>query len=134
MAQVQKLLLPYRVPELTDGPKGEYLGERMSQEACKLMENRDKSKPFFMYYACFNVHGPYMGKDSLVQYYQEKLKEMLANEKQTNPVMAAMLHSMDQELEVILNKLDELELTDNTMVIFASDNGGVHWEWVRKRQ
>ncbi|MCH2208982.1 MAG: sulfatase [Lentisphaerales bacterium] len=124
---------PYRVPELEDGEKGEYLGERMSREACELLEKRDQSKPFFMYYACFNVHGPYMGKDSLVKYYEEKLKKMPEENKQTNPVMAAMLHSMDNELEVILNKLDELKLTDNTLVVFASDNGGVHWEMGKKK-
>ena len=92
-----------------------------------------------MYYACFNVHGPYQGKDSLIQYYEKKLKTMPSDNKQTNPVMAAMLHGMDQELETILNKLDELNLSPLRqkrpfhLVIFTSDNGGVHWEMGKKK-
>ncbi|MCM8530939.1 MAG: sulfatase [Lentisphaeraceae bacterium] len=125
---------PYRVPDLADGPKGEYLGERMSKEACKLLENRDKDKPFFMYYSCFNAHGPYEAKEDLIKFYEEKLKKMPADNKQTNPVMAAMLHAMDKEFEVLLNKLDDLKIADNTMVIFASDNGGVHWEMGKKKK
>ncbi|MGB0414170.1 MAG: sulfatase [Coraliomargarita sp.] len=124
---------PYKVPDFPQGPEGEYIGERMAQEACKLLESRDKDKPFFMYYACFNVHSPYQAKQDLIEYYEKKLKSMPADTKQTNPVMAAMLHGMDQELEVLLDKLDELQLTEETLIIFTSDNGGVHWEMSKKK-
>ena len=53
---------PYKVVDFPQGADGEYISERMASEACKLMEKRDKDKPFFMYYACFNVHGPYEAK------------------------------------------------------------------------
>jgi len=125
---------PYKVEDFPQGPEGEYISERMAQEACKLLENRDKNKPFFMYYACFNVHGPYQAKPDLVKYYEKKLKTMPADNKQKNPMMAAMLHAMDQELEVLLNKLDELKLTEETLIIFVSDNGGVHWSMAKKKK
>ncbi len=52
--------------------------------------------------------------------------------KQNNPIMAAMLHAMDHELKVLLDKLDELDLAKDTIVIFTSDNGGCHWSMAKK--
>lgn len=118
---------PYRVPKFPQGPDGEYISERMAQEACKLLEKRNRDQPFFMYYACFNVHSPYECKPDLLAYYEKKLKSMPAENRQTNPVMAAMLHAMDRELKTLLDKLDELKLAQDTLVVFISDNGGVHF-------
>ena len=47
--------------------------------------------------------------------------------------MAAMLHAMDDELQLLLDKLDELQITEETLIIFTSDNGGVHWGTGKKK-
>ncbi len=115
---------PNKIPMLEPGPAGEYICERLTAEACQLMEKRDPKKPFFMYLAHFNVHSPYMAKPELVEYFRKKAD---AKNPQHNPVMAAMIRSMDDSLSAILDKLDALQLSANTLVIFTSDNGGVHW-------
>ena len=113
-----------KVPMLEPGPKGEYICERLTNEAEKLLDERDPEKPFFMYFAHFNVHSPYMAKPDLVEYFKKKADP---ENPQHNPVMAAMLRSMDDSLSTLLNKLDELKIADKTLFIFISDNGGVHW-------
>ncbi len=116
---------PYQnIPDLPDGPEGEYLPERLTQEACKLMEERDQTKPFFMYFAHFNVHSPYQAKDDYVAKYARKSDP---SQGQSHPFMGAMIQAMDESLGGVLDKLDELGIADNTLFIFISDNGGVHW-------
>ncbi len=115
---------PYRIPFLEDGPDGEYICERLTEEAMTLLDNRTDA-PFLMYLAHFNVHGPYQAKQDLIEYYEKKANP--AN-PQHNPVMAAMLHAMDESLGRILDKLDALKLTENTVFIFLSDNGGCNWD------
>ena len=113
-----------KIPMLEPGPKGEYICERLTTEARKLLEERDPDKPFFMYFAHFNVHAPYQAKPELVEHFKEKSDP---KNPQHNPVMAAMLRSMDDSLSALLDKLDQLKLADDTLFVFMSDNGGVHW-------
>lgn len=113
---------PYKTPQFPDGPKGEYIADRLALEANKLLEKRDLDKPFLLYMAHFNVHAPYQARDENVQKYR---KQIDPEGHQKNPVMAAMLEGMDKSTEKVLDKLDELGLTENTIVLFVSDNGGV---------
>lgn len=122
---------PYTVPEFPEGPKGEYIAERMSGEACDLMEKKYRDGPFFMYYAEFNVHGPYSAKKELIDYYALKAEKMGPG-KHRNPIYAAMVHGMDRALGKILDKLDQLGIAGNTLVVFVSDNGGVSWINLKK--
>ncbi len=116
---------PYRIPEIEDGPDGEYICERLTDEACTLLEKGARSdKPFFLYFAHFNVHAPYQAKPELVEHFKRKADPEAT---QRNPVMAAMLYSMDESVGKVLEKLDELQLADDTLVVFVSDNGGCHW-------
>jgi len=115
---------PYNIPMLTPGTNGEYICERLTREACQLLDERDPQKPFFMYLAHFNVHAPYMAKPELVEHFKQKADP---KNPQHNPVMAAMLRSMDDSMSTLLAKLDELNLATNTLFVFLSDNGGVHW-------
>lgn len=115
---------PYHIPKLPNGPKGEHIADRMAIEAGKLLENRDKDKPFFLYFCDFSVHSPYEAEDHLVQKYK---KTADPENPQRNPVMAAMLESMDRGVGKVLNKLDELGLAEDTLVVFVGDNGGVNW-------
>ena len=113
------------IPMLKPGPKGEYICERLTNEACKLLDERDPAKPFFMYFAHFNVHSPYTAKPELVEHFK---KTADSENPQQNPVMAAMIRSMDDSLGQLLDKLDSLNLADDTLFVFLSDNGGVHWK------
>jgi len=111
---------PYKNPELKDGPEGEYLTDRLTEEALKFIEtNRDK--PFFLYLPHYAVHTPIRAKKEMIGKYEAKEP----SNGQGNPTYAAMIESTDQGVGRMMAKLDELGLTDDTIVIFSSDNGGV---------
>jgi arylsulfatase A len=115
---------PFDLPDLRGGPKGEYLTDRLSDEAERfLTENRDK--PFFLYMPEFAVHLPLEGKKDLVEKYTAKLA---GAESQNNPVYAAMVESVDQGVGRLRRKLDERGITDRTVVMLTSDNGGLCYE------
>ncbi|MDZ8118430.1 sulfatase-like hydrolase/transferase [Pontiella agarivorans] len=100
------------------GPEREgdiYLTDRLGDHAVGFIE-RHKDKPFF-YYLAFNApHSPMQAKTSL--------KPQVAHLKtEATKMYGAMLLSMDENIGKVLDKLDELGLTENTLVAFASDNG-----------
>jgi arylsulfatase A-like enzyme len=111
---------PYQNENLHDGPQGEYLTDRLTEEALKFLET-NKDNPFFLYLPHYAVHTPIQAKKKLIEKYKAKTPTGL----QKNPAFAAMIESVDQGAGKILAKLDELKLTENTVVIFTSDNGGV---------
>ncbi len=87
-------------------------------------------KPFFAFVSHFTVHHALYAPDSLVQKYVNK--GFPINSEYTNRPSAkylAMINHFDNSVGRILNKLDELGIANNTMVIFASDNGGVNSYW-----
>lgn len=103
-----------------DGPVGEYITDRLTDEAVKYIEaNRDQ--PFFLNLWHHAVHGPWGHKPEITQTFVGKKDP---RGKQANPIMASMLKSVDESLGRIMDKLDELKLTDDTIFIFFSDNGG----------
>jgi arylsulfatase A-like enzyme len=111
---------PWRIPTLTEGKDGEYLTDRIADEAVKFIE-RTRDRPFFLYLPHFAVHTPIQGRADLVAKYQAKLKAGLTH---TNAGYAAMLDSLDAGVGRIRAKLEELKLDDRTIIIFTSDNGG----------
>jgi arylsulfatase A len=108
------------MPGLEKAEAGEYLTDRLALEAEKFIEAH-KDKPFFLYLPHYAVHTPLRAKPALIDHY--KLKPKAGS--QSNPVYAAMVESMDEAVGRVLKKLDDLKLTDNTLVIFTSDNGGL---------
>jgi len=110
---------PYKNPELSNGPDGEYLTDRLTDEALKFIE-ANKNRPFFLYMTHYAVHTPIQAKAELTAKYQDKPP----SNGQDNPKYAAMIDSVDQGVGRMMDKLDELNLTDNTVVFFFSDNGG----------
>ncbi|MBM4048493.1 MAG: hypothetical protein FJ279_25600, partial [Planctomycetes bacterium] len=113
---------------LKDGPPGEYLTDRLTDEALKFItENRDR--PFFLNFWHHAVHSPWMAKEDYIKRYFGK-KDPRGH--QGNPIMAAMLKSADESLGRLLDKLDELKLSENTILIFFSDNGGVDFSAARE--
>ena len=110
---------PYRISTLADGPEGEYLTDRMGREAVRFIEENRK-KPFFLYLPFFTVHTPIQSKPELIEKYQQK-------DRNINPAYAGMVESLDQAVGNVLMALERLNLDDNTIVVFTSDNGGLSW-------
>lgn len=116
---------PYKNPTLEEGPEGEYLPERLCEEASKFISAK-RDKPFFLYYATYLVHTPLQGKDDVVEKYKAKIEKGESTEEHYNPVYAAMIEALDNSLGQVMKTLDETGQRDNTLIIFLSDNGGVY--------
>lgn len=110
----------HHVGTITDGPDGEYITDRLTDEAIAFVET-NQDRPFFLNFWHYAVHGPWGHKE---EYTREFANKSDPRGLQQNPIMASMLKSVDESLDRLLNRLDELELTDNTLFIFYSDNGG----------
>ncbi len=138
---------PYGNPRLEDGQDGEYLTDRQTDEAIKFIEN-SADKPFFVYLSYYAVHNPMQGKDELVRKFTRRADSLGLTEKQaftrekdwirstmsnnfkeriiqSNPVYAAMIYSVDENIGKLTRRLEELGIEDNTIIIFTSDNGGL---------
>ncbi len=93
----------------------------LTQHALKFLdESRDK--PFLLYLSHHVVHRPIMEHPDLIYKYKEKSGSDLPT---SNPIMGAMIERMDTSIGQVLDKLEELNLMDNTVVVFYSDNGGL---------
>ena len=110
---------PYCLPRIENGPKDEYLTDRLTDEAIKLIKER-KDNPFFLNLAHYAVHIPLQAKDDKIKKYREIAEKSDTN---FNVEYAAMIESVDESVHKILNTLKEENLIENTLIIFASDNG-----------
>lgn len=128
---------PYHNPQLPDGPEGEYLTDRITDETIRFIrENKDR--PFLAYVSFYTVHLPLQAKAGKIKKYEAKRDglpnhgdEFVLNEKtwtkqfQDHPVYAAMIESMDENIGRLLATLEETGLAERTIVVFTSDNGGM---------
>lgn len=141
----KKYFSPYGNPRLDDGPKGEHLPDRLATETAKFIE-KNKDKPFLAYLAFYSVHTPLISRPDLKAKYEAKAKKLnllskpqFAPEEQNLPIKqkrqvrivqshatyGGMVEAMDAAVGKVLNKLDELGLAENTLVVLMSDNGGL---------
>ena len=104
---------------LDEGSEGEYLTDRLTSEAIKFVE-QTKDKPFFLYMAHHAVHTPLKAPQTLVDKYQKKTK----GKYQTNAIYAAMVENLDWNVGRLCHAIDSLGLSENTLIVFYSDNGG----------
>jgi arylsulfatase A-like enzyme len=111
---------PYNISNISQGPDGEYLTDRLTDEAITYIES-NKDARFFLFMSYYTVHTPLQGKEQIIKKYREKG----GSNGQENQVYAAMVESMDENIGRILSKLDETNLAENTIVVFTSDNGGL---------
>ena len=98
----------------------QHIEDRMAQEAVAFLEHHS-DEPFFLNYWMFSVHAPFDAKPALIDAYRDAVDP---TNPQRSPTYAAMIESMDDAVGTLLDALDRLDLADNTIVIFASDNGG----------
>jgi arylsulfatase A len=111
---------PYNIDTIEQGPRGEYITDRLGDEAVQFIRD-NAQRPFFLYLPHFAVHTPIQAKKKLIERYQANVREGMNH---TNAAYAAMIHSMDQTIGQIRSTLDELAIADRTIIIFTSDNGG----------
>lgn len=117
---------PYEgIDDIIELSSGEYLTERLTDEACKIIKTKHSS-PYFLYLAHYNVHSPYEAKENLINKYKEKLVTNPST-RHKHPIMSAMIQSLDESVGKIINTIEENDLRDNTIVIVMGDNGGVDW-------
>ncbi|MGK7395252.1 MAG: sulfatase [Candidatus Cyclobacteriaceae bacterium M3_2C_046] len=103
--------------------KGTYLTDQLAKEAVNFI-NDHKDSPFLVYLTFYAVHIPLQPKDSLFEIYQEKARTN-PGPHQDNPYYAAMVKSMDEGVGRVMKALEANDLSDNTLVFFMSDNGGL---------
>lgn len=145
---------PYGLKNLPDGPEGEYLTDRITDEAIGLLERHGgpdpaDPRPFFMNLSHYAVHTPIQAPEPLVAKYRAKAKRMgldpadalvegealpvlhMINHRvtrrvvQSDPVYAAMVENLDHNLGRLFDALEQLGLIDETLILFTSDNGGL---------
>jgi arylsulfatase A-like enzyme len=127
---------PYKIPNLPDGPVGEYLTDRLAVE-CKKFIEANKEHPFFLNFCTYAVHTPLQAKQDLIKKYEAKPQfpaggrelrkegNTVDHRIQNHAVYAAMIESLDDSVGRVLAKLKQLGLDKNTLIIFTSDNGGL---------
>lgn len=147
-APIKGYFSPYHIETLEDGPEGEYLTDRITDEAIRLIQQND-GRPFFLNMAHYAVHIPIQSKPELVEKFREKAKALgldkvktfeegepfpTENKKhlkvkrrliQSDPAYAAMIYNLDENIGRLLKALEETGQADNTAIIFTSDNGGL---------
>lgn len=128
---------PYKNPKLTDGPEGEYLTNRLTDESIKFI-SENKDNPFFLYLAFYTVHTPIQASNKHISEYTKKRNELNLDSVpfkmegdgwtktiQENADYASMVAAMDENVGRILDALKSQGLDKNTWIIFTSDNGGL---------
>ena len=108
------------VPHLEGGREGEYLTDRLAEEAIGVLRAEGR-KPFFLHLSFHTVHTPIEGVPAVADRYRAKIRDGM---RHRNPQYAAMVHSLDENVGRVLDTLGDLGIADNTVVVLTSDNGG----------
>jgi arylsulfatase A-like enzyme len=134
-----KYFSPYGNPKLEDGPPGEHLPDRLARETVQFIDAH-RVQPFFAFLSFYSVHTPLMAPEEIVTKYEAKRDtrpqrtdaQRFGREGRRDvrriqdlPVYAAMVESMDRAVGQVLDALETRGLSDRTIVIFTSDNGGL---------
>lgn len=128
---------PYKNPKLSDGPEGEYLTDRLTDESLKFIQAQ-KDQPFFLYLSYYTVHTPIQANRTYIDRFREKRSRLSDTVNiqvpehdaatvihQTNADFASMVYALDNNVGRLIDSLESLDLMDRTLVVFTSDNGGL---------
>jgi arylsulfatase A-like enzyme len=116
---------PYQMENVPDGPEGEHIDRMITERAVEFIRQH-KEEPFYINLWLYSVHTPIEAEEQLVEKY-ERLRD--PDNPQNNPVMAAMIETMDDCIGNLMQALETMGLDQNTLVIFFSDNGGLNEPW-----
>lgn len=108
-------------PEVEPNEEGEYINDYFTDRVLDYIED-SKDERFFLLLSTHLPHTPVQGKPEIVKKYQEKDR---GNSPHESAAYAAMVETIDTNTGRILKKLEDLNLRKNTLIIFASDNGGL---------
>lgn len=127
------------VPDLDDGKEGDYLTDSLTDKAIDFIKSH-RNGPFYLNLWYYAVHTPIEPRKDKVEKYRRKVKALgldktmgeavpehgsFTHAHQDDAGYAAMVESMDENVGRILETLKELNLENDTIVIFMSDNGGL---------
>lgn len=129
---------PFNNPKLEDHEPGESLPIRLGRETAAFLEEH-KGEPFLAYLSFYSVHGPIQTSQDRWEKFRQKAvgldeagdnrflfdRTLPVRQVQDCPIYAGMIEAMDDAVGIVIHKLDELGLSENTIVCFTSDNGGV---------
>ncbi len=128
---------PYENPNLTDGPPGEFLPQRLARETASFIADH-RDQPFLAYLSFYSVHTPLMTTDELEAKYSGKSAKLAfsgprwttegfreARQVQDHAVYGGMVEALDSAVGMVLQAISENGLDDRTVVVFMSDNGGL---------
>ncbi len=110
---------PNNNPHIRDAEEGEYLTDYLTRKAIGFVEAHQEM-PFYLHLSYYTPHSPFQAPEHLVEKYKQKQGE----NGHSHPTYAAMLESLDTNVGLLMQKLDELDMAENTLLIFYSDNGG----------
>jgi arylsulfatase A-like enzyme len=138
---------PYKIPTLPEGPEGEYLTDRLTEETIKII--KETEEPFLIFLSHYAVHIPIQVPERYSEKYKEKLKKLKLDKInpfiegenfpcehkknlkiirriiQSDPYYAGMIENLDENIGKVINALKETKKYENTAIIFTSDNGGL---------
>ena len=109
---------PYKIPNLEDRRAGEYLPDRLADEAIAFMGTK-RDNPFALFLWNYTVHWPMEAPEPLLKKYEDRTGRGLNDTR-----YGAMIEAMDISIGRVLKEIDKLGIADKTLVIFTSDNGG----------
>ncbi len=137
-----KYFSPWDIPNLQNGHVGQYMTDRLAQEAVDFIDSHVEN-PFLLYLSFYSVHAPFNAPGERVRKFVRKKEELALTDEerygreempgnsfqyrksQDHPTYAAMVTSVDMAVGSVLDQLKEKGIDDNTVVIFFSDNGGL---------
>ncbi|MHC4995401.1 MAG: sulfatase [Planctomycetota bacterium] len=103
------------------GEEGDYLTERLTDEALRLLDSYGK-KPFFLYFPYYAVHTPIMGREGVTEKYEAKITY---KHRHRNAEYASMVQGVDESVGRLRTKLQQMGVADRTVIILTGDNGGL---------
>jgi arylsulfatase A-like enzyme len=120
-----KYFSPFDMPNLDNGKPGDFLTDKLTDAALNMLDTIGKKAPFLMYFSYYTLHGPVMSPPELVKKYKKKAETFEnKNNEYVHAARAGMVQKLDESVGRVLAKIDELGISDNTIVILTGDNGG----------
>ncbi len=129
------------VPDLQDGNPGDYLTDALTDKGIEFIKNTvaEGKQPFFLILGHYAVHTPIQAPVNLVEKYEAKKNRIYGKTRlqmiperfnhkvparQQNPIYAGMMENLDTNVGKVIDALEELGMTKDTIIVFTSDNGG----------